>query len=144
MRLRLLATAAACVLAIAGPAGAHAQSDASRTLSVGSLWVSALAASAAVDGVGASGRFVVTGVKSAGETVTVFLRDASRAASQAGEMSIEVSAATLRAAGVSVGSTVTAVLEATGYALMASGRLIAFIPNEVGRSLIGANTTRGR
>jgi hypothetical protein len=138
------ACAAACAAAFALAAPAHAQSDASKVLSVGSLWVSALGASAAVDSLGNSGQFVVTGLKAAGESTTVFLRDAGNATSQAGAASIEVSSSVLRAAGVAVGSSVVAVGEASGYALMTSGKMIAFIPNEIGRSLVGSNFTRER
>ena len=140
----LLSTGAALTLALGLASSAHAQSDASKVLSVGSIWVSALGASAAIDSVGNSGKFVVTGLKSAGESTTVFLKDASNATSQAAGASIEVSSSVLRAAGVSVGTAVVAVGEASGYALMASGKMIAFIPNEIGRSLVGSSTTRER
>ena len=104
----------------------------------------ALGASAAVDAVGQSGKFIVKGIKTAGASTTVFLQDASNATSQAGAASIEVSTSVLTAAGVSIGTVVIAIPEATGHALVAAGQMIAFIPNEIGRSLVGANLTQER
>ena len=49
---------------------------------------------------------------------------------------IRVSEAMLKEAGVAVGASVKTVAESTGYALVASGKLLAFIPNEIGMALL--------
>ncbi|KPC55273.1 hypothetical protein [Amantichitinum ursilacus] len=49
---------------------------------------------------------------------------------------IRLSAQALRKAGVVAGSVVQGVSEATGYSLIASGQLLAFIPNQTGQSLL--------
>jgi hypothetical protein len=75
---------------------------------------------------------VVAGLEAAGDSVNVMLKDAS----QAGEASIRVSGEVAAAASLAVGSVVVVTAEAAGHALSAAGKLIAFVPNELGRSLL--------
>jgi hypothetical protein len=49
---------------------------------------------------------------------------------------VKVSEAMLKDAGLAVGTSVKTVAESTGYALIASGKLLAFIPNEIGMALL--------
>lgn len=77
-------------------------------------------------------QFTVSALEAAGESVVVVMRGASEAAT----VSVKASANVVGAASVVVGSTVQVVAESLGNALYAGGKLIAFIPNEVGRSLI--------
>ncbi|WP_051278982.1 hypothetical protein [Chitinilyticum aquatile] len=49
---------------------------------------------------------------------------------------VRVSEGVMTEVGVTVGASVRAMPEATGYALVASGKLLAFIPNEVGMALL--------
>lgn len=81
--------------------------------------------------VGAS--FVVIGVVAGvGEVVSVVVQssvDGSKAV-------IKASSATAREVGVSVGSGIKVVATSTGYALLASGKLLAFVPNAVGSALL--------
>ena len=38
--------------------------------------------------------------------------------------------------GISTGSAIQAIAESTGYTLMASGKILAFVPNELGKELL--------
>ncbi|AMC35942.1 hypothetical protein [Janthinobacterium sp. B9-8] len=49
---------------------------------------------------------------------------------------VKVSEAMLKELGIAVGTSIKTTAESTGYALIASGKLVAFIPNEIGMSLL--------
>jgi hypothetical protein len=118
----------ACATAPAAAESAGRGSQGSETLSAGSgmvVWGSASI-------LAGSGMLVVAGLEAAGESVHLVLKGAS----EAGEVSIRVSGELAAAASLAVGSVVVVTAEATGYALSAAGKLIAFVPNEVGRSLL--------
>lgn len=76
--------------------------------------------------------FTVKAVRASGEGVELILQGASGAI----ETSAKVSGEAARAASVRVGTSVRVLAESTGYALLASGVLLAFVPNEIGRSLL--------
>jgi hypothetical protein len=136
--LTSIALAAALAFSLAGPA--HAQSDASAA-SVGASMLSGILIVGSVGTLGeGSGQMVVSSVQSVGESTTVALKNISNGAA----VSVKVASSALREAGVSVGTAVQATAEASGYALMASGKLIAFIPNEIGASLLGSSQTGAR
>lgn len=76
---------------------------------------------------------VVSGIaQGAKDTVEVIL-DAS---SGTGKVSIKLGRSAFEKVGVSVGTTVQVVAESTGTLLIASGKLLAFIPNTVGEALL--------
>lgn len=76
---------------------------------------------------------VVSGIaQAASDSVDVIL-DAS---SGAGKASVRLGRSAFEKLGVSVGTTVQVVAESTGVFLIASGKLLAFIPNTVGESLL--------
>ena len=81
--------------------------------------------------VGAS--FVVIGVGAGvGEVVSVVVQssvDGSKAV-------IKASSAIAREVGVLVGSGIKVIATSTGYALLASGKLLAFVPNAMGQELL--------
>ncbi len=82
---------------------------------------------------GLGGVFLVVGVaQGASEVVSLTIKGV-----EAGSTFI-VKASTLgvKAASVVVGSSLRVVAESTGYALMASGQLLAFIPNAIGQALL--------
>jgi len=114
---------------------ASGASRASRNSERGSGFV--VAGSAAV--LGGTGSLVVAAIEPVGESVVITLRTAS----DAGAVSVEVSATTAREAALSAGTAVSAVAEATGYLLVASGKMLAFIPNEVGRELLHHSRSHG-
>ena len=79
-----------------------------------------------------SARLTVSALEAAGESVVVVMRGASEATT----VSVRTSATAVGAASVVVGSAVQVVAESAGNALYVSGKLIAFIPNEISRALI--------
>ncbi len=74
----------------------------------------------------------VASVAIAGESTVLALKDASGAAVG----SVQVSAKVAGAASITVGSAIRFVTESVGYAVYSGSQLIAFIPNEIGSSLI--------
>lgn len=82
---------------------------------------------------GMGSAFVVAGIgKGTKDSVEVIL-DASRGA---GKISVNLARASFEKLGISVGTTVRAVAESTGTLLIASGKLLAFIPDKVGEALL--------
>ena len=49
---------------------------------------------------------------------------------------IRVSTPVVKEIGISTGSAIQAIAESTGYTLMASGKILAFVPNELGKELL--------
>jgi hypothetical protein len=80
----------------------------------------------------ASTQLVVAGLETVGESTVVVLRGASEAAT----VSVQMSAQLAREASLAAGTAVRVVAESVGHALYVGARLIAFIPNEIGRALI--------
>jgi cold shock CspA family protein len=123
------AIAMACVLA---PAASCAQSRDSAQLSSGLSEASGYVAVGALSMALAGSVLVVGAVHTTGEIVTVVLREAGGSA----DIVIHTSAAAARDAGLASGQTVSVVAESGGYALLAAGRLLAFIPNELGKEML--------
>lgn len=131
--VRRVASIAALLGTIAhAPARAGDPIDASLRASRASIAAAGFAGSVLVTGsIGAltlAGTAVVTGVEAVGDGSVVVLRGVGGAAN-----------ASIRLAGgvsLAVGTVVEVVAVGTGCALMQAGRMIAFIPNEVGRSLV--------
>ena len=89
-----------------------------------------LEASAAL---GLGGTFIVVGVaEGASEAVSITLKGVEAAST----VVIKASSAAVKGASVAVGTSVRVVAESTGYALQASGQLLAFIPNAIGQALL--------
>lgn len=127
---------------------AHAQSTGSRdasgkvSMGVASILISPVASVAGstngktdlgsvVAVAGAS--FVVTGiVQLSAETAEVIIDSVNGAA----KISVQVASSALRGMAVSVGTAVRAVAASTGTILVVSGKVLAFIPNAVGQTLI--------
>ncbi|KND62445.1 Conjugative transfer protein TrbL [Candidatus Burkholderia verschuerenii] len=76
---------------------------------------------------------VVKGVTEAGKDAVEFIADA---ASGVSKVSVKAGRSTAQAVGLSVGTTVNVVAQSTGTALVASGKLLAFIPNAAGEALL--------
>jgi hypothetical protein len=126
-----------CGNAAARDASPSQASGAASAISVLSAAITTGAISEVAQG---SGRLVVTGLENAGDSTAMVLRDASGAA--AGSLRIVVDAAS--ATGVAIGNVLVVAAESTGHVLLASGKAIAFIPNEIGIGLLGSATTRSR
>lgn len=126
-------------LALALPLPAAAQSEASRASAKASEGLSKVTGSV----VAGTASLIVVGsvltiesVKEAGDSVVVVLKDVGRGVSEAATVSVKVAASVVGGASLVVGSAVTVVAEGSGHALYLSGKLIAFIPNELGKSLV--------
>jgi hypothetical protein len=72
--------------------------------------------------------FTVKALRQVGNGIELSLKGVSNG--------VETSALVAKDVSVGVGTSVTVVANSTGYALMAAGRMIAFVPNEVARSLL--------
>jgi hypothetical protein len=86
-----------------------------------------------------AGVYVITAVSAVADVLTFVLeapRAASNAANAGSKVSVAMSKSASEAVGVSVGTTVTAVSETLGTALVVSGKVLAFIPNEMGKALL--------
>jgi len=129
MKFRHLMLASMIGLSAIAPAAAEDSVARASTASVGASLLTASAAGwVAYEGA----EFMVTAVRASGEGVVLVLQGVSRAV----ETSARVSGETVREASIGVGSSVRVVAESTGYALVASGALLAFVPNEIGRALL--------
>lgn len=82
-----------------------------------------------------AGLFLVTAISNQGASANITLSPAN-AASNALQVSVTMPKSASDAVGVSVGTAVTAVSETTGTALIASGKVLAFIPNAIGEALL--------
>ena len=79
------------------------------------------------------GAYVVSGIgQSVADGVEVVLTSVSSAA----KLSVKLAGRTADAIGLSVGTTVQVVSETTGTLLVASGKVVAFIPNALGEALL--------
>lgn len=120
-------------LSAALPAMAHAEasenlSRGSQNLSQGSAVVVAGSMSMLV----ASGQVMIASLEAVGEGVVIVLKGAS----EAGSASIQLSGQAAQGLSLAVGTVVSVVAVSTGHVLVASGKAIAFIPNELGKSLL--------
>ena len=118
---RIAAVALALSLAAAGTA--HAQSNVSR-ISEESLVPIAISAALPVVLVAGAGSIVVTGVQASADGVVWFV-----------ETVVDGVKGSIRVPAMAVGTVVVVTVVATGMLLSAAGHVIAFIPNEIGRSL---------
>jgi hypothetical protein len=144
----LLAALFVGVALLAATSGAMAEgvgaSTASDKISIGTMSV-IIAPAASVEGStkgepldglglsGAGGAFVVSGiVQGAGETADVILD----AVGTAGKISVKLSKSAVQSLALSTGTAVRVISETTGTTLVASGKVIAFIPNKLGEALL--------
>jgi hypothetical protein len=79
-----------------------------------------------------SGVLVIDSISRAADGSVIVLKDASGAV----KVSLRVSGDAVGKASLAVGGAVSLVAISTGHLLVASGKAIAFIPNEIGKTLI--------
>jgi len=125
-------------------AGGSETSTASEKVSIGTMSIIAAPGASAAGSVngnplaglsaaGIGSAFVVSGIaQGGGESVEVILD----AVGAAGKLSITLSKSAAHTLVLSVGTTVHVVSEATGTILVASGKVVAFIPNKLGQALL--------
>ena len=80
----------------------------------------------------ASGQVVVTGMETVADGSVLALKGAS----DAGAASIKLSGEAARGLSLAAGTVLDVVAVSTGHALLLSGKIIAYIPNEIGKSLL--------
>ena len=102
-----------------------AMSQATASVVVGSASVLATAAS-----------LTIVAIEKSGESVVIALKDVSSGAA----VSIKASAKSIGNASMAAGTVLTVSVSAAGYSIYLAGRLIAFIPNEIGKSLVHHST----
>jgi hypothetical protein len=127
--LTAVVCAALCAGTVATPARAHGGPSDASALSMLPLAVS-LAAPALVLSAGV-GLTVVAVEASGNATVWVLER-----ASDGARASVTVSGAVVGGASLLVGTTVTVTALSAGWLLSAAGKVIAFVPNEIGKALL--------
>lgn len=79
------------------------------------------------------GAYVLIGIAQGTKETVELVFDS---ASNAGEFSIRMTRSAFERARVSIGTKVEAVTESTGVVLVASGKVLAFVPNAVGDALL--------
>ncbi len=137
MRTTRLAVLLLCLSLSAGPVLA-----ASETLSGGSALSaqgSAMIVTGSLDVLTAGASVVVESVTVAGESVVVVVDGLS----EAGKLTLRLSGAALGGASLAVGATLEVVSMSTGYLLVSAGEVLAFLPNEAGRTLLHHSTHTG-
>jgi hypothetical protein len=88
--------------------------------------------SGSVNVLAASGELIVVGVEQSARGVLVVVKRAADASGDIATVLLDGAAA----ASMAVGSALHASATGVGYVLVASGNAIAFIPNEIGQSLL--------
>jgi hypothetical protein len=114
---------------------AHAEQQGSTDMSNASGLVadsSATVVYGSLSAVAASGLVVVESVEAAGNASVVVLAGASDAA----KATVRLSGRAAREASLVAGTSVNVVATSTGCLLVASGKVLAFIPNEIGKALL--------
>lgn len=115
-------------LSFSMPLRAESVTEASAVSAVSALALASNAAWAAHEG----SHFVIRGIEVSGEVATLALEGVGHSLHTVAH----VSAIAAGEASVGVGTSVQVIAESTGAALIAGGRVLAFIPNELGRSLL--------
>lgn len=108
--------------------GSSALSNASSLIAEGSATV----VYGSLSAVAASGTIIVESVQVAGDASMIVLAGASDAASA----TLRLSGKAIEGASLVAGASVVVMAVSTGYVLVAAGQVIAFVPNEIGRSLL--------
>jgi len=88
--------------------------------------------SGSVNVLAASGELIVVGVEQSARGVSVVVKNAADVSGEVVTVLLDGAAA----ASVAVGSALRASATGVGYVLVAAGKAIAFIPNEIGQSLL--------
>jgi hypothetical protein len=134
---RTLATLAAAGL-IASFVAAHASASDSTAASAEASQVAIGGSGMIVDGsaqlIRAGGALTIAGITALGDASVIVLRDVATGS----QASVRVGVDVAQAGSLAVGETVSVVAEATGMSLFAGGRLVAFVPNAIGRALVYA------
>ncbi|MBB4013743.1 hypothetical protein [Niveibacterium umoris] len=113
----------------------HAARDASQASGQSSAAVSSAVAAVVggtAEALSAGGELSVVAVEHGSEATVLVLRNISSGV----EVSVKVAGQAAGGMSVAVGTTVQVIGEAAGYVLTSAGKAIAFVPNEIGKSLL--------
>lgn len=124
----MLCAAAPLPASAAGQQGSTHLSNASEALANGS----AVVATGSLLTVAAAGSVVVASVEVVGDASVVVLTSAV----DGSKATVRLSGQAARGASNAVGASVEMVALSTGYLLVTAGRVLAFVPNEIGKSLL--------
>jgi hypothetical protein len=119
-------------LAAALPAQAQNASAASAASSAALSYAGASVVGGTASALAAGASLTLIAIEKAGEAVIWVLKDVSTGAT----VSIRASTQAIGAASMTVGTVIAVTASAAGYALYSAGRMIAFVPSEVGRSMV--------
>lgn len=114
------------------PMGAVAHADGSTRASQNLSAASGLVVLGSMSVLASGSELIVTGVEQSARGVSVVVKQVGNASGEAVALLLDGASAS----SVSVGSAVQASATGVGYVLVASGKAIAFIPDEIGQSLI--------
>jgi hypothetical protein len=128
-RIRVLALAASL---LPGAVFAQDLSNASANASAGVSQATAVVVAGSVSVLATTASLAVMALETIGESAVVVLTDLSAGAS----VSIKASGEALGQGSVAVGTVLSVAAGAAGYAIYHGSHLIAFIPNEIGKSLV--------
>ncbi|MBL8510970.1 MAG: hypothetical protein JNM52_04925 [Betaproteobacteria bacterium] len=117
---------------------ANSLSEASRASINASLAIPVTLVSGTAQVLKDAGQLSVTGIKTVGQVSTVTLRALGKGV----EASVQISSKALEGLSVGVGTVLVATVFATGVLLVAAGKAVMFIPNEVGRGLLHHSRAR--
>jgi hypothetical protein len=120
----------------AAAAGAHAGNSDLSTASENVGMASGIVLLGSMSLLAASGYVVVEGVEAVADGSVVVLKGASNA----GAASIRLTGKAARELSLAAGTVVSVVAVSTGHALVLSGKIIAYVPNEIGKSLLHHST----
>jgi hypothetical protein len=139
-KFRAVVNRLALALLLSGALGAHADSvtDASRASIDASIAIPVTLVGGTAQFVKDAGQLSVTGVKTVGNVSTVALRGLANGA----EASVQVSSKAIEGSAIGVGVVLQATVSATGTLLVAGGKALMFVPNEMGKSLLHHSRAR--
>lgn len=83
-----------------------------------------------------SGRVVIDAVEFSAETATLVLKRVGQGVSEASQVTLKLSAKGLEKSALVVGAGLEISVVSTGYLLISAGKALAFIPNQVGQTLL--------
>ncbi len=104
----------------------------SQALSKGVSDLSAVVVAGSVLTASGAGALLVESIEVVGESVVVVLK----AAGDGSKVAVQFSGKALEGVSLAAGTAVSVVAMSAGHALVASGQVIAFIPNEAGKALL--------
>ncbi len=85
-----------------------------------------------------AGQLSVTGVKTVGNVSVITLRGLANGT----EASVQISSKAIQGASIGIGVVLQTTVSATGVLLVAAGKALMFVPNEMGKSLLHHSRAR--